>query len=337
MSKKKTIVLSFDYELFFGDRSGTVQKTLIEPTNLLLDEMDSVGFKGNFFVDYLMLKYLALESDKQCKKDYDAIINQLKDMVRRGHRIELHIHPHWVDAKYNGNGTWNYDNFNHYGLNAFSYNEITTMFEEGTRILENIAHTVDPSYKVIAFRAGGWAIQPFEMVREGFERTGIMIDSSVSSGVYIDKDNTIVDFTKAPVKSSYHFSSDVCQEEPNGKFIEVPISAYYRDLFTSALTFISNKLAKGQARIPDGTHNRAADEYQQTTAGAMERQKMPAMFSLDNQPLRTKIKIKAFQDDLMCFIDHPKDFNGYTLKNIRMVAKCGVCETYASLLKRGIL
>lgn len=337
MSKNKTIVLSFDYELFFGDKSGTVQKTLIEPTNLLLDEMDSVGFKGNFFVDYMMLKYLAMETDERSKNDYDAIANQLRDMVRRGHRIELHIHPHWVDAKYNGDGTWNYDEFRHYGLNTFSYDEITDMFIEGTRILEDIAHTVDPLYRVVAFRAGGWAIQPFEMVKEGFEKTGIMIDSSVSSGVYIDKDNTIVDFTKAPTKSSYRFSSDVCQEDHNGKFIEVPISSYYRDLLTSALTFISNKLAKGQAKIPDGTHNRKVDTNQQTTVGAMERQRMPAMFSLDNQPLRTKIKIKAFKHDLMCFIDHPKDFNSYTLKNIRMVSKCGVSETYASLLQKGVL
>ena len=45
MFKKKKIILSFDYELFFGDKSGTVQKTLIEPTNALLDTMDKAGLK----------------------------------------------------------------------------------------------------------------------------------------------------------------------------------------------------------------------------------------------------------------------------------------------------
>ena len=35
--KKKKIILSYDYELFFGDKSGTVKKTLIEPTNLILE------------------------------------------------------------------------------------------------------------------------------------------------------------------------------------------------------------------------------------------------------------------------------------------------------------
>ena len=108
---KKRIILSYDYELFFGDRSGTVQKSLIEPTNQLLDAMDSVGFKGNFFIDWQMIKYLSMEDDNRCKQDYDAIVNQLKDIVHRGHRIELHIHPHWVDAKYNGDGTWNFNQF----------------------------------------------------------------------------------------------------------------------------------------------------------------------------------------------------------------------------------
>ena len=99
MFKKKKVILSFDYELFFGDKSGTVQKTLIEPTNAILDAMDSVGFKGNFFVDWQMLKYLNEEKTERTLADYHIIKEQLKYMVSRGHRIELHIHPHWVDAK----------------------------------------------------------------------------------------------------------------------------------------------------------------------------------------------------------------------------------------------
>ena len=303
---------------------------------MLLDTMDSVGFKGNFFVDYFMLKYLALETDERCKNDYAAIVDQLQDMIRRGHRIELHIHPHWVDAKYNGDGTWNYEEFRHYGLNTFTFDEVTEMFVEGTKILEEIAHTVDPSYKMVAFRAGGWAVQPFEMVEAGFRETGIKVDSSVASGVYIEKDNTIVDFRLAPGKSHYRFSNDVCKEDLNGRYIEVPISSYYRDLFTSALSYLANKLIKGGYRITDGTHNRASDVESETT-GALQRQSMPAMFSLDNLPLRTWIKIKRFKQDLMCFIDHPKDFNGYTLKNIRMVSRCGESETYASLLEKELI
>lgn len=329
---KKRIILSFDYELFFGDKSGTVQRTLIQPTNLLLDQMDSVGFKGNFFVDYMMLKYLALENDERCKDDYQAIVEQLKDMIRRGHRAELHIHPHWVDAKYKGDGTWNFKEFRHYGLDSFKYEEVTDMFVEGTQLLEAIAHKVDPTYKIIAFRAGGWAVQPFEMLVEGFKKTGIKIDSSVAKGVAIEKDNTIVDFTKAPSKCLYRFSSDVCREDANGCFIEVPISIYHRDYITSLLSYISGKKRKKVARIPDGSHFRSSDSTTNTKT-VLQRQGLPAMFSLDNLPLRTWIKTVLFKDDLMCFIDHPKDFNQYTLNNIKQVTKCGKSITYNEILQ----
>ena len=181
---KKRIILSYDYELFFGDRSGTVQKSLIEPTNQLLDAMDSVGFKGNFFIDWQMIKYLSMEDDNRCKQDYDAIVNQLKDIVHRGHRIELHIHPHWVDAKYNGDGTWNFNEFEHYSLNSFTKDEITEMFVGGTNLLESIAREVEPDYKIVAFRAGGWAVQPFDMLKEGFIKAGIKVEASVAVGVY---------------------------------------------------------------------------------------------------------------------------------------------------------
>ena len=63
--KKKKVIFSYDYELFFGIMSGTVQKTLIEPTNLLLDCMESVSARGNFFIEplqYLEFIYLMEKS-----------------------------------------------------------------------------------------------------------------------------------------------------------------------------------------------------------------------------------------------------------------------------------
>lgn len=87
---------------------------------------------------------------------------------KRGHRIELHIHPHWVNAVYNGDGTWNYDDYSHYSLYSFTEDEVTSMFKEGTELLNKIAHKVDPNYKVIAFRAGGWTVQPFSKLKKDF-------------------------------------------------------------------------------------------------------------------------------------------------------------------------
>lgn len=79
----KRAILSFDYELFFGDKSGTVQRTLIEPTNIMLNVLDEVGAQATFFVDYLMLKFLEKENCKRTLADLKAIEEQLMDIVRR--------------------------------------------------------------------------------------------------------------------------------------------------------------------------------------------------------------------------------------------------------------
>jgi len=67
---KKRVIISFDYELFFGDKSGTVTNSLVAPTYSILDSLDSVGAKGNFFVDWQMIKYLGLERDERAQEDY---------------------------------------------------------------------------------------------------------------------------------------------------------------------------------------------------------------------------------------------------------------------------
>ena len=89
----RTIILSYDYEIFFGDKSGTIEKTLIVPTNFLLNKMDELEIKGNFFIDYLMLKYLRKVDTERTNRDIQLIETQIKDIVRRGHRIELHFPP----------------------------------------------------------------------------------------------------------------------------------------------------------------------------------------------------------------------------------------------------
>ena len=160
---RKKIILSYDYELFFGDKSGTVLKSIIQPTYKLLDAIESVGLKGSFFVDWQMLKNLKEANTERTLSDLRMIVDQIHDIIRRGHRIELHMHPHWVNAKYNGDGTWDFSDFSHYMLSTFSVEDITSMFVEGCNLLNSIAREVEPAYSIVAFRAGGWAVQPFSM------------------------------------------------------------------------------------------------------------------------------------------------------------------------------
>lgn len=322
---KKTVILSYDYELFFGDRSGTVLKSLIEPTSVILDAMDEVGLKGNFFVDWQMLKYLQQERNEKAQQDYIMIKNQLKDIVRRGHRIELHIHPHWVDAKYNGDGTWNFDNFSHYSLQSFSQEDVTQMFIDGTNLLNSIAREVDPLYKIIAFRAGGWAVQPFDKLKAGFEQAGIVIDSSPSKGFYVRNLHSYYDFRVMPDDSLYHFDNDVCKSVDNGGFICVPITSYKRTFINKVIDKLTRIFSNNFECLCDGTHSRKEDREAETKGeGSEVFTSGRNMLSFYTSPFNIPLIVLGQKKDILCFIEHPKDMIKMTsrsIKALRFVAK----------------
>lgn len=328
--KKKKVILSYDYELFFGDRSGTVQKSLIEPTNLLLDAMDVAGLKGNFFIDWLMIKYLHLEREERAQNDYVAIVNQLKDIVARGHRIELHIHPHWVDAKYNGDGTWNFDDFTHYSLSSFSNEEVTQMFAEGSKLLTSIAREVRPDYKIVAFRAGGWAVQPFELLKEGFEENGIRIEASVAAGVYGKNLHSTYDFRAAPDKEVYYFEDDVCKEVAGGRYIEVPITCYQRRFVNKVLDKLTNLFTDRLDFITDGTHSRKEDEKLcKSIPKPTDTYKLMLGFRMC--PLNTILYLFQSHRKIVCFLHHPKDQTKATSDCIRMIGLVADSLLYSDL------
>lgn len=330
--KPQRVILSFDYELFFGDKSGTVIESLIKPTNQLLDCMDSVGYKGNFFVDWQMLKYIKQERDERCQNDYLLIVEQLKDMVRRGHRIELHIHPHWVDAKYNGDGTWNFSNFQHYCLNSFTKDEITQLFKEGVGVLTTIAKEVKPDYKLVAFRAGGWAVQPFELLKDGFEATDIKIDSSVMEGIGVKTSHSECMFTdiRMPQKGYYRFDSDVHEPDSNGLFIEIPISACERKFWVKVVSKLTRILKIDFTPLTDGTHERKADDPDQwfNPFGL-------GVFTFSNiTPLEIILRqIANANSKYTCYIEHPKDFTNYSIKGIKALARIRRSVLYSEILE----
>ena len=328
----KRVIISFDYELFFGDEPGTVQKSLLEPTSMLMDALEYAGAKATFFVDYLMLKYMLQENDTT-KKEAALIIEQLKEMVCRGHRIELHLHPHWVDAKYI-DGKWDFSDFSHYCLSSFSKEEITQMFVEGTDFLEQIAREVDPSYKIIAFRAGGWAILPFELMKEGFEKAGIKVDSSVMQGCKIYANDMELDFTNAPKESIYRFSDDVLSTDDKGQFIEAQICSFRNTIISSLLIVYYVKKHNDLYRhLTDGSHARKnskpVPQPQMTRWQLMHRRQG---FSLGGMPsFVLNYMINHNRAPYTVIISHPKDIMPITSTNIKaMKGKFTFC-TYQDL------
>ena len=118
---QKELVLTIDYELFFGKKSGTVQNCMLKPTDLLMNLLDKYQSKMTIFWDILHYwKLLQLEKlHPEQKKDRTAIKSQICDMVKRGHDVQLHIHPHWLDTDFEkGEWCFSYDRYALHDLKA---------------------------------------------------------------------------------------------------------------------------------------------------------------------------------------------------------------------------
>ena len=333
---RRSIILSYDYELFFGDESGTIEKSLIHPTNSILDTMDKYNLKGNFFIDYLMFKYLEQNTDERSKSDLALLKHQIQDIVRRGHRIELHLHPHWVDATYNGDGTWDFSNYTHYMLSTFTEEEIQQFFIEGVNYLHRLVHTVDPNYTICAFRAGGWAIQPFSKLKSAFQAAHIKIDSSSAFGVYNLKSDQCYDFRIMPQKAMYFFEDDVCQENETGSFLEVPITSFHRNLLYIGIDKVFRKFHFIE-KLTDGTHVRKNDPLNISNNKKIRRldASFKSMFTMSGYSCISVLLSLLFykKQDLYCYIDHPKDFTESTLQGLTILGKIAKTITYKDLLK----
>ena len=111
MEKKPKIILTFDYEIYFGKESGTIEKCMIEPTEVLLNKLNFYNIKGIFFIDILF--YIKMLSYSELTEKAKLMKEQIKKMVESGHRVELHLHPHWLDAEYK-NKKWIFKSYKRY-------------------------------------------------------------------------------------------------------------------------------------------------------------------------------------------------------------------------------
>jgi hypothetical protein len=225
---KKLLLFTFDYELFLGVRSGKVEDCIISPTYKLLTLLNQHHFLGTFFVDTVFLRRLKEKAAEfpEAEKDYQSIVKQLQKLVVDGHYIFPHIHPHWLDAVYlPEKNEWSLSNLRYYQFGSLPVDLQKEMFDSSMEILYSIIHEVKENFRLDAYRAGGWCIQPFEYFKPNFEKHGIKHDFSVIPGSYHLSDAHYFDFRNAPVDQPvYQVCDDVCVKDEKGPFTEWTIS-----------------------------------------------------------------------------------------------------------------
>lgn len=215
-------LLTFDYEVFFGRQTGSVERTLLQPAEALAALARKHGVPMVFFVDAGFLLKLREEMRKApaLQADYSRVCRQVEQLARAGHEIQLHIHSHWEDCHWAGDH-WHMD-VSRYRLHDFPPADIARIVNQYTTYLRELA---GPSH-AFAYRAGGWVIQPFERLRDALLAAGVRIDSTVFAEGVADGETHTFDFRGAPAASRWAFDADPLQPCDGGPFLEVPIASH---------------------------------------------------------------------------------------------------------------
>lgn len=215
------IYITFDYELFLGPKTGSVENCLIRPTERYLELADRLRIRYIFFVDVLYLLKLReyMANHEALEKDYHQIVNQLSEAARKGHDIQLHLHPQWFYSTYSKNG-WKQD-FKHYKLDDCPIEDVAVMIERGCEMISEIS-----SKRPIVYRAGGYSFPSNNQIVKLLHNNGITLDSST---VMFSKAHGIFqqyDYSEIRTFDTYNFNFQNSQPMigTDYAFTEYPVS-----------------------------------------------------------------------------------------------------------------
>jgi hypothetical protein len=217
------IIFTSDYEIH-GNGTGSPYKLMIEPTYRNLDLFDEYGAKLTIMADIVEILKFKEYFDTQGKDDYqyNDIIKQLRFAVIGGHDVQLHLHPTYFNAQLK-NGVWVQDPRS-YILEEKTYDSLFIMIKQTKDFLTRTLVDVKTDYNCIAFRAGGWQMQPSTNIVHALIDNDIKIDTTVFKN---GKRGGINSFDY----SSAHHSllpwpvdeNEICQMNQKSRLIEIPI------------------------------------------------------------------------------------------------------------------
>jgi len=305
------LILTFDYELFLGAKSGTAQKSIIEPTNEIIKLLKKYSAKAIFFVDTTYL--LALKRFNH--PDLEKITKQLQEIVAIGSSVELHLHPQWIDAVPRDN-EWEFNSFEHYRLHSLESNEIVELFRESNDFLASITGVIP-----IAFRAGGWSITPFAPLKKAFIQNGIKIDMSVLRGFVQDElPMHYYNFLSVPPKELYRFEDEVTIESKQGSFLEIPVTTFEMNGIDLVINNIINKFNKEQY-FGDGRGLASSGVNQNILKRVFSKNLRKATIENQSFYMFRKSLNKIKDKEILSYVMHPKTINQTSLRNFEYLVQ----------------
>lgn len=252
------ILYSADYELYLGGNYCDEIEVLVNPTYHLLNIFDDLNIPLTLFADTLsILRY----KEQNLFTFPDSAENQLKDAIRRGHDVQSHIHPHWDYTQILNN---EYKiNLNYFLLGKLDedpfklYSKIFDLLVESKDYLNNLLTPIDRKYNCIAFRCGGYGLQPnCNIIIKALINSGFIIDSSIVPNLIQKSNVNEIDFSIVPKISNYYLDNDITlPSKLNQGIFEIPIGSCKLNIIENfekinrLLKFLKNKTHLGKSNL----------------------------------------------------------------------------------------
>jgi len=216
-------IFTLDYEIH-GNGDGCPYALMVEPTDRLLRQFERYGAKLTIMADVAEIMKFKEYAMRSGSDDfyYTRIVDQLREAVRRGHDVQLHMHASYFNAHYQ-NGRWLQD-WSEYNFATLKPNRMADMLQKGKKFLEDILRPVKSSYRCYVFRAGNWAMTPSQNAVKALVKNGFAIDTSVFK---YGQRSGIVNFDYSSAHSQLRpwrvSGEDICKRDPHGRLLEFPI------------------------------------------------------------------------------------------------------------------
>lgn len=316
------VLITFDYELFLGDITGSVDECLIKPTEELIKIAQRNNVIFNFFIDSCyLLRILNLKNKfPELESDYNKIINQLSTLIQLGHTIELHIHPQWYKSEYLGNGEWSFD-YSFYKITDFNDIEISKIISENVFFIkENFG--INPN----AYRAGGWSYEPFKKISEVLLNNDIKIDSTVLPNASYSSYFQRYNFINCPRKTFWRFENNPIVEDKNGRFIEIPISKYHNNFLRKIIMIFLMKIKKrsetdifGNGKTitsSQNTQNKRIEKLKKLFTTDISYVSLDGISSIFISSIYKKYLKIYGENSFFVILGHPKSLSNFSLKRL---------------------
>jgi len=256
------ILYSADYELFLGGNYCDENEVLINPTNDLLEMCDRLKLPLTLFADiFSILRY----KEHNIFSFPNAAEKQLKDAIRRGHDVQSHVHPHWKYTRIEGNRyTVNTDYFLLGNLDTDTealYVKILDYLMTSRKYLHDLLRQVNTNYHCVAFRSGGYGLQPnASTVIKALTDAGFIIDSSIVPDLVIRNTINEIDFSLVPNLANYYLHDGISNPSMKDEGIfEIPIASCTFSVgenFLAQISILSRYVCNKCTGRSSGSHGR---------------------------------------------------------------------------------